>query len=137
MADNSRLFDPRGYGAPPAKSQFWRVIQPWVYALVGLLAVSVVLALFYPAWKRGQRLKEQSEFLQNEITRKKQELSDLQEESGRLKDDPFTVERMSRDTLNVARPGEVIFKFQPYATNSTAPGEARRNPANLEANQKP
>jgi len=137
MADNSRLFDPRGYGSPPSKGQFWRVLQPWVYALVGLLAVAVVLALFYPAWKRGQRLKEQSEFLQNEINRKKQELADLQEEAGRLKDDPFTVERMSRDTLNVARPGEVIFKFQPYATNPTAPGEAKRANLNLEANQKP
>ena len=137
MADNSRLFDPRGYGSPSPKGQFWRILQPWVYALVGLLAVAVVLALFYPAWKRGQRLKEQSEFLQNEITRKKQELADLQEEAGRLKDDPFTVERMSRDTLNVARPGEVIFKFQPYATNATAPGEAKRGNANLEASQKP
>ncbi len=137
MADNSRLFDPRNYGAPPAKGQFWRVIQPWVYALVGLLGVSVVLALFYPAWKRGQRLKEQAEFLQSEITRKKQELADLQEEAGRLKDDPFTVERMSRDTLNVARPGEVIFKFQPYPTNSPVQGEAKRPSVSVEANQKP
>ncbi|NBT89281.1 MAG: septum formation initiator family protein [Verrucomicrobia bacterium] len=137
MADNSRLFDPRNYGAPPAKGHFWRVIQPWVYALVGLLGVSVVLALFYPAWKRGQRLKEQAEFLQSEITRKKQELADLQEEAGRLKEDPFTVERMSRDTLNVARPGEVIFKFQPYPTNGPAQGEAKRSSASAEANPKP
>lgn len=137
MADNSRLFDPRGYGAPAAKGHFWRVIQPWAYALVGLLAVAVVLALFYPAWKRGQRLKDQTEFLQSQITQKKQELADLQEESGRLKDDPFTVERMSRDNLNVARPGEVIFKFQPYTTNPTAPGEAKRVPGSAEANAKP
>ena len=137
MADNSRLFDPRGYGAPAAKGQFWRVIQPWVYALVGLLGVAVILALFYPAWKRGQRLKEQAEFLEREITRKKQEVADLQEEAGRLKDDPFTVERMSRDTLNVARPGEVIFRFQPYATNASTPGEARRIPGSTEANAKP
>lgn len=137
MAGNSRLFDPRGYGAPPAKGHFWRIIQPWVYALVGLLAVSVVLALFYPAWKRGQRLKEQAEFLQNETNRKKQELAELQEESGRLKDDPFTVERMSRDTLNVARPGEVIFKFQPYPTNAPSSGEGKRPVGSTEASQKP
>jgi cell division protein FtsB len=137
MADNSRLFDPRGYGAPPPKGQFWRVLQPWVYALVGLLGVSVVLALFYPAWKRGQRMKEQAENLQNEITRKKQEIADLQEEAGRLKEDPFTVERMSRDTLNVARPGEVIFKFPPYPTNAVSPGEAKKPGTSVEASQKP
>ena len=137
MADNSRLFDPRGYGSPAPKGQFWRVIQPWVYALVGLLGVAVVLALFYPAWKRGQRLKDQAEYLQTEINRKKQELADLQEEAGRLKDDPFTVERVSRDTLNVARPGEVIFKFQPYATNQVGPGEGKRPTGKTEASQKP
>jgi len=137
MADNSRLFDPRGYGSPAPKGQFWRVIQPWVYALVGLLGVSVVLALFYPAWKRGQRLKEQAAFLESEITRKKQEMADLQEEAGRLKDDPFTVERMSRDTLNVARPGEVIFKFQPYPAQTVGPGEGKRPTGTTEASQKP
>jgi hypothetical protein len=44
---------------------------------------------------------------------------------------------MSRDTLNVARPGEVIFKFQPYPTNATGPGEAKRPAGAVEANQKP
>jgi cell division protein DivIC len=136
MADNSRLFDPRGYGAPPSKGQFWGVIQPWVYSLVGLLAVSVILAFFYPAWKRGQRLREQTENLQKAITAKEQELNRLQEETGRLKQDPFTVERMSRDTLNVARPGEVIFKFQPYPSNAPVSGQAKRtSPA--EAGQNP
>lgn len=105
--------------------------------MVGLLGVAVVLALFYPAWKRGQRLKDQAEYLQSEINRKKQELADLQEETGRLKDDPFTVERVSRDTLNVARPGEVIFKFQPYPTNQVGPGEGKRPAGTTEASQKP
>lgn len=137
MADNSRLFDPRGYGNPSSKGQFWRILQPWVYALVGLLGVSVVLALFYPAWKRGQRLKEQAAFLDTEINRKQQEMTELQEEAGRLKDDPFTVERMSRDTLNVARPGEVIFKFQPYPTNAVGPGEGKQPVNATEAGRKP
>jgi len=82
-------------------------------------------------------MKDQAEFLQNQINKKKQELAELQDEAGRLKDDSFTVERMSRDTLNVARPGEVIFKFQPYVTNSNAPGEAKRPVGGQEASQKP
>ena len=52
-------------------------------------------------------------------------VAELHELSGRLKDDSFTVERMARDNLSVARPGEVIFKFQPYATNVSSPGEAK------------
>ena len=82
-------------------------------------------------------MKDQTESVQRNINLKKQELSDLQEESGRLKDDPFTVERMSRDTLNVARPGEVIFKFQPYRTNALAPQEGKLPTAPLEAKKKP
>ena len=125
MAGNSRLFDPSGVGQPPAKGYYWRILQPWVYSLVGLLFVAVVLALFYPEWKKGQNMKGRLQALQADIQNQKQELGELQELSGRLQDDPFTVERMARDTLSVARPGEVIFKFQPYATNMNTPGEAK------------
>ena len=125
MAGNSRLFDPSGLGQPPAKGHYWRILQPWVYSLVGLLFVAVVLALFYPEWKKGQNMKGRLQALQSDIQNQKQELGELQELSGRLQDDPFTVERMARDTLSVARPGEVIFKFQPYATNVNTPGEAK------------
>ena len=125
MAGNSRLFDPSGLGQPPTKGQYWRILQPWVYSLVGLLFVAVVLALFYPEWKKGQNMKGRLQAMQADIQNQKQELGDLQELSGRLQDDPFTVERMARDTLSVARPGEVIFKFQPYATNVNTPGEAK------------
>ncbi|MFA9196069.1 MAG: septum formation initiator family protein [Aliarcobacter sp.] len=125
MAGNSRLFDPSGLGQPQTKGHYWRILQPWVYALVGLLFVAVVLALFYPEWKKGQNMKGRLQAMQADIQNQKQELGDLQELSGRLQDDPFTVERMARDTLSVARPGEVIFKFQPYATNVNTPGEAK------------
>ena len=125
MAGNSRLFDPSGLGQPPAKGHYWRILQPWVYSLVGLLFVAVVLALVYPEWKKGQNMKGRLQAMQAEIQNQKQELGELQELSGRLQDDPFTVERMARDTLSVARPGEVIFKFQPYATNVNTPGEAK------------
>ena len=125
MAGNSRLFDPSGLGQPPAKGHYWRILQPWVYSLVGLLFVAVVLALFYPEWKKGQNMKGRLQALQSDIQNQKQELGELQELSGRLQDDPFTVERMARDTLSVARPGEVIFKFQPYATNVNTPGEVK------------
>ncbi len=125
MAGNSRLFDPRGLGQPPERGHTWRILQPWAYALVGLLFVAVVLALFYPEWKKGQNMKRQVELMQADIQSKKEELAVLQEQAGRLKDDSFTVERMARDTLSVARPGEVIFKFQPYQTNLSGPGEAQ------------
>jgi cell division protein FtsB len=137
MAGNSRLFDPRGLGPSPAKGHYWRVLQPWAYALVGLLFVAIVLALFYPAWKRGENTKIMAETVQRELDEKKQELSELQDEAGRLKDDPYTVERMSRDTLGVARPGEVIFKFQPYRTNASTPGDAKRTIRGSEAMRKP
>lgn len=136
MAGNSRLFDPRGLGHPPAKGHYWRILQPWAYALVGLLFVAIVLAIFYPAWNRNQSMKIQAEAMLNDINMKKQELGDLQDEAGRLKDDPFTVEKMSRDTLSVARPGEVIFKFQPYHTNTPGPGEAKGPNRPLEAKSK-
>jgi cell division protein DivIC len=137
MAGNSRLFDPSGFGQTQARGHYWRVLQPWAYSVVGILLVAIVLALFYPAWRKGQNMRSKAEILQNEIQTKKEELAELQDEAGRLKDDPFTVERMSRDTLSVARPGEVIFKFQPYPTNRPVPGEAKRPIRSTEAMRKP
>ncbi len=137
MAGNSRLFDPRGLGPAPAQGHYWRVLQPWAYALVGILFVAIVLALFYPAWKRGENTKAQATKVQREVEEMKQEVLVLQEEAGRLKNDPFTVERMSRDSLGVAKPGEVIFKFQPYRTNAPTPGDAKRPVRAAEALRKP
>ena len=137
MAGNSRLFDPRGLGQAPAKGHYWRVLQPWAYALVGILFVAIVLALFYPAWKRGENTKAQAIKVQREVEEMKQEVGVLQDEAGRLKSDPFTVERMSRDSLGVAKPGEVIFKFQPYRTNAPTPGDAKRTVRGMEALRKP
>jgi len=137
MAGNSRLFDPRGLGQAPAKGHYWRVLQPWAYSLVGILFVAIVLALFYPAWKRGENTKAQAIKVQREVEEMKQELGVLQDEAGRLKNDPFTVERMSRDSLGVAKPGEVIFKFQPYRTNAPTPGDAKRTVRGMEALRKP
>jgi cell division protein FtsB len=137
MAGNSRLFDPRGLGQAPAKGHYWRVLQPWAYSLVGLLFVAIVLALFYPAWKRGENTKAQAIKVQREVEEMKQEVGVLQDEAGRLKNDPFTVERMSRDSLGVAKPGEVIFKFQPYRTNPPTPGDAKRTVRGMEALRKP
>ena len=74
MAGNSRLFDPRGLGQPPAKGHYWRILQPWAYALVGLLFVAIVLALFYPAWKRGENMKVMSEKVQRELDEQQQML---------------------------------------------------------------
>lgn len=137
MAGNSRLFDPRGLGQPPAKGQIWRILQPWAYALVALLFVAIILALFYPAYKRGENTKVLAEKMQRELEEAKEELAELQDEAARLKNDPFTVERISRDTLGVAKPGETIFKFQPYRTNAVVPGEAKRPSKRAEAWRKP
>ena len=126
-----------GWGQAPAQGHYWRILQPWAYAMVGLLFVAIVLALFYPAWKKGETIKLKAEKMQRELDEKKQELADLQDEATRLKDDPYTVERISRDPMGVAKPGEVIFKFQSYPTNAVGPGEGKRQGRSSEAMRKP
>ena len=83
----------------------------------------------------GQRSFAESRL--QEAAAKQQELADLQDEATRLKDDPYTVERISRDTMGVAKPGEVIFKFQSYPTNAVGPGEGKRQGRSSEAMRKP
>jgi len=44
----------------------------------------------------------------------------LQQQLELLKNNPLYIERVSRDRLNLGRPGEVIFRFDPY--QQTTPG---------------
>ena len=104
----------------------------WVFSLLPSCWLFFILLGNVERIPRAQAIK-----VQREVEEMKQEVGVLQDEAGRLKNDPFTVERMSRDSLGVAKPGEVIFKFQPYRTNTPTPGDAKRTVRGMEALRKP
>lgn len=85
--------------------------------LAGLLAVGV---WYLPLINQNERMRK-------EIMRKDAQIQQ-EEEAGKqskasidaLKHDPKTVERLARETLGYAKPGETVIRFEPAATNNSA-----------------
>jgi cell division protein FtsL len=71
--------------------------------------------------RRSQR--EVSE-VQSQIQEMDSENQRLQERVNALKSDPEAIERIAREEMGLARPGEYIFKVDPKATDDAKPGAA-------------
>lgn len=67
------------------------------------------------------RSKTQIEAIQEKLAQLDQENKDLQQRIQNLKTDPATIEKIARDRMGLARPGELIFSLPPKpATKSSA-----------------
>lgn len=66
------------------------------------------------------RSKKNAAQIQQEIDRIDQENQQLQDGVKALKSDPAAIERIAREEMGLARPGEYIFKISPKAPNSDA-----------------
>jgi cell division protein FtsB len=68
-----------------------------------------------------RRTQSQIQDLRGEIDRLNQENSDLSKQVQALRTDPKAVERIAREEMGLARPGEMIFKLpeQPQETHGT------------------
>ena len=60
-----------------------------------------------------RRSQEQAADIQKEIDHLNEENQKLQEHVRALKSDPAEIERVAREEMGLARPGEYIFKIQP------------------------
>lgn len=76
------------------------------------------------------RTKQEVQKLQLEIQRLDEENRLLSEQVKALKSDPTTIERIAREEMGLARPGELIFKLPPNS-NETAPAAETPAPPKL------
>ncbi len=60
------------------------------------------------------RMKAQYEALRNDIARLKQDNTQFVRQVHSLKTDPACVERIARDKLGLARPGEIVYYYNAY-----------------------
>jgi cell division protein FtsB len=67
------------------------------------------------------RSMQQSAAIQKEIQQLNDENQKLQSRVHSLKSDPAAIERIAREDMGLARPGEYIFKIQPKPGQPTTP----------------
>lgn len=111
-----------------ARSTFGRVSGFFRQHLSWLLCAALALLLLQDifgthgliAMRRSQREAQQ---VQKEISQMNAENRQLQERVQALKSDPAAIERIAREEMGLARPGEYIFKLPPKSPdNPSSPG---------------
>jgi len=76
---------------------------------------------FLATWRTRKQLRDMRE----QVERLHQENEQLTRQVNSLKTDPQAIERVAREKMGLARPGEMIFKLPPPPENSSAESGAR------------
>lgn len=74
-----------------------------------------------------RRSQQEAAQVQKDIDQFNEENHQLQDRVKSLKSDPSSVERIAREEMGLARPGEYIFKIAPKPENSSAPSSQPAN----------
>jgi cell division protein FtsB len=98
-------------------ADFLRRNLTWLlgFALALLLLQDIFGTHGLVAMRRSQKNAAQ---IQQEISRIDDENQQLQDRVKSLKSDPAAIERIAREEMGLARPGEYIFKIPPKSANS-------------------
>ncbi|HRT04637.1 MAG TPA: septum formation initiator family protein [Kiritimatiellia bacterium] len=89
----------------------WKFIQRICLIAIVALIVGIVLRLYLPKIEEQKRLRAQAESLRQDIQREAEQLRQLKRKQEKLQEDPRFVEKIAREDLNYAKPGETIFRF--------------------------
>ena len=75
-----------------------------------------------------RRAQKEAESVEKEIDQINQENQQLQDRVKALKTDPQAIERIAREEMGLARPGEYIFKTAPPAPDASSPAQQSTSP---------
>ena len=87
----------------------------WLLLLAGLLLVGV---WYLPLIQQNERMQRENLRLERELEKEKENSRKLQADIDAIRNDPKTIERLTREKLGYARPGETVVRFESPATNA-------------------
>ena len=91
--------------------------------VTGLLLVAGLLALavwYLPLIQQNERFRKDVLRLDGQITKEEAAGKELKTSIEALRNDPKSVERLAREKLGYAKPGETVIRFEAPVTNRTA-----------------
>lgn len=105
----------------------WVVIYRVSAGVCVLLVLIWVGAQIYPKFQLARDLAARQLALEEEIRRDEELFRHLREKQQRLLNDPRFIEKIAREELGLARPGETVFKFvdDPAPLTPRAPTSGR------------
>jgi cell division protein FtsB len=99
----------------------WPLIQKVALIIIAILALVLALSWFVPRIKQYQDLQKVEVQKSGEVRAEQETLDQLKKNQERLRNDPRFVERVAREEIGMAKPGEIVLKFVDEAPASNAP----------------
>ena len=90
----------------------WSRLTNVIIALVVVAVVLLIGMCYLPIIQENARMQGQILKLKDQIRVQEQQLKEKQSELDALKNDPKTVERLTREKLGYARPDETVIYFE-------------------------
>ena len=89
----------------------WKFTQRICLIAIVALVVGIVLRLFLPLLERQKELRAKEAALREDIQTEAEQLRMLKLKQEKLQEDPRFIEKIAREDLGYAKPGETVFRF--------------------------
>ena len=98
----------------------WDKLTKVVVGLLLLAGLLFVGAWYLPLIHENTRMRAEILLLDQQLQAEQEKSRQLQAQIEALRNDPKTVERLAREDLGYAKPGETVIRFESPATNNAA-----------------
>ncbi len=96
----------------------WGKLTRVVIVLLVIALFGIVWQWYLPLIKQNERMRRDSLSLENQIQKEEDAQKQLKNSIDTLRHDTNAVERLAREKLHRAKPGETVVVFEAPATNS-------------------
>jgi len=87
------------------------IVTKIAWSILGIVAVAMILSMFYPQYQEYLELQRDVAALETKISDEKGRINQLKDYQERMKSDSEFVEKIAREDLGYAKPGEYVIKF--------------------------
>ena len=95
----------------------WSKLTKVVVGLVALAFLLLIGMCYLPLIHQNERMRREILRLDAQLQKEEEQSRQLKTEIDALRNDPKTVERLTREKLGYARTDETVVRFEPPATN--------------------
>jgi cell division protein FtsB len=97
----------------------WAKLTRVVILLFALAILLIVWQWYLPLIRQNERMRKENLRLDAQIQKGQEANRQLKASYDNLRFNPRAVERLARERLGYARPGETVIRFEPATTNQT------------------
>lgn len=97
----------------------WDKLMWLVTGLALLAGIALVVGWYLPLINQNERMRQEILKLSEQIQQEQENSRKLKTSIEALQHDPKTIERLTRERLGYAKPGETVIRFEAPATNAS------------------